>query len=560
MDGGGAPLSPPLRALLVAVPLTFLGVFFVYPIASILALGLAPDGRLDLSALARVLADHGLREVAWFTLWQAALSTALTFLAALPAAYVMARYEFPGKRVLRAAATIPFVLPTVVVGAAFLALLGPRSPINTILMSAFDLAQPPLDLRHTIWAILLAHVFYNFAIVLRIVGGLWSHLDPRLEEAARMLGAGRWTAFRTVTWPLLRPAVAAAAAIVFLFTFSSFGVILILGGPTFATLEVEIYRQTAQLLNLPVAASLSVIQLAAVSTLLLVYGRLQERASLEQRLVPVREAARRPQGRAAWTLVGGTMALMAIALGLPLAVLVERSLAVAGGYGADHYLGLAEPARGVLSGSALEALRNSLLFAAAATLIALGVGMMASTVIAGRRGRTGRSFDALLALPLGTSAVTVGFGFIVALDGPPLDLRTSPLLIPIAHALVAIPFVIRSVVPVLRSIDRRMREAAIMLGASPARVWREVDLPIVARAALVGAGFAFAISLGEFGATIFIARPDVTTLPVAIFRLLGQPGAATFGQAMAMSTVLMLVTAGAVLAIERVRIDTGSAF
>lgn len=254
------------------------------------------------------------------------------------------------------------------------------------------------------------------------------------------------------------------------------------------------------------------------------------------------------------------MALMAIALGLPLAVLVERSLAVAGGYGADHYLGLADPARGVLSGSALEALRNSLLFAAAATLIALGVGMMASTVIAGRRGRTGRSFDALLALPLGTSAVTVGFGFIVALDGPPLDLRTSPLLIPIAHALVAIPFVIRSVVPVLRSIDRRMREAAIMLGASPARVWREVDLPIVARAALVGAGFAFAISLGEFGATIFIARPDVTTLPVAIFRLLGQPGAATFGQAMAMSTVLMLVTAGAVLAIERVRIDTGSAF
>ena len=82
------------------------------------------------------------------------------------------------------------------------------------------------------------------------------------------------------------------------------------------------------------------------------------------------------------------------------------------------------------------------------------------------------------------------------------------MLVPIAQALVAIPFVVRAVVPVLRAIDPRLREAAAMLGASPARVWREVDLPIVARAALVAAGFAFAISLGEFGATLFIVRPD----------------------------------------------------
>jgi thiamine transport system permease protein len=156
-------------------------------------------------------------------------------------------------------------------------------------------------------------------------------------------------------------------------------------------------------------------------------------------------------------------------------------------------------------------------------------------------------------LPLGTSAVIVGFGFLITLDHPPIDLRTSPALIPIAHALVATPFVVRTMVPVLRSIDPRLREAASVLGAPPSRVWREVDLPIVARAALVAAAFAFAISLGEFGATIFIARPDYPTLPVVIYRLLGRPGVLNFGQAMAASVILMLVTGGAVLLIERFR-------
>jgi thiamine transport system permease protein len=161
--------------------------------------------------------------------------------------------------------------------------------------------------------------------------------------------------------------------------------------------------------------------------------------------------------------------------------------------------------------------------------------------------------DVLLMLPLGTSAVTVGFGFLIALDDPPLDLRTSVLLVPIAHAIVAIPFVVRAMVPVLRSIDPRLRDAASVLGASPARVWREVDLPVVSRAIAIAAGFAAAISLGEFGATLFIARPDTPTLPVAIYRLLGRPGSANFGQAMALSTVLMVITMLVVLAVERVR-------
>jgi thiamine transport system permease protein len=161
-------------------------------------------------------------------------------------------------------------------------------------------------------------------------------------------------------------------------------------------------------------------------------------------------------------------------------------------------------------------------------------------------------------LPLGTSAVTIGFGFLVALDRPPLDLRTSVLLVPLAQALVAIPFVVRVVAPELRSIDPRLRDAAAVLGAAPGRAWREVDLRITARAFAIAAAFAAAVSLGEFGATVFIARPDAPTLPVVIFRLLGRPGSSSFGQAMAAATILMVVTGAVVALVERLRVrDTG---
>ncbi|HKA93869.1 MAG TPA: iron ABC transporter permease [Acidimicrobiia bacterium] len=532
-----------VRGLLLAVPIAFLGVFFVYPVASIVGRGLTPGGSLDLGPLADLVTDARFRDVAWFTVWQATLSTALTVLIALPGAYVFARYEFRGKRLVRAAVLVPFVLPTVVVGSAFLALLGDGGPLGF------------LGLDQSVAAILVAHVFFNYAVVVLVVGGLWAHLDPRQEDAARVLGAGRWQTFRSVTLPALRPAIAAAAAIVFLFDFTSFGVILILGGPGYSTLETEIYRQTVQFLDLPQAAALSIVQMVAVVVVLLVAGRAQGRRAEALRLRPAAETSRPPRTAAERTVVGINLAVMAVLLGGPVAVLVERSFDTAGGYSFGFYRALSELRRtSTIFVPPTEAVRNSLVFAAAATVIALVIGGLAAFAIAGP-GRSPRStgLDTLLLLPLGVSAVTIGFGFLIALDKPPFDLRASPVLIPIAHALVAAPFVARVLIPVLRSIDQRLRDTAAVLGASPGRVWREIDLPIVARALLVAAGFAFAISLGEFGATIFIARPDYPTLPVVIFRLLGQPGALNFGAAMAASVILMAVTAVAILAIERFR-------
>jgi thiamine transport system permease protein len=528
------------RSLLLigAFPAVFLAYFFVYPLLTILYTGLVPDGQFAASAFREILTSPAIRGVAWFTLWQALLSTVLTVALGLPPAYVFARYRFPGRSLLRSLTLVPFVLPTMVVGVAFLALLGPGSPFG-------------VNLRGTIWAILIAHVFYNLAIVIRGVGAFWEQIDSHIEEAARTLGAGTWRVFRHVTFPLLRPAILSSAALVFLFSFTSFGVILVLGDLRHATLEVEIWRQATAFLRLDLASALAIVQLVGVTVLLVIYGKARERRAAELPLRPSSETARTPRTRGEWAVVLSTLGMLAVIVVTPLIVLVVRSLSTDGGLALTNYVDLLNPPRAsALFVSPIDAIANTLRFAIPAVLIASGIGMLAAVVIVRARGRSGRVFDSVLMLPLGTSAVTIGFGFLVALDEP-FDLRASLLLIPVAHALVAIPFVVRSTVPVMESIQHRLREAAAVLGASPRRVWREVDLPLVARALAVAAMFAFAISVGEFGATSFIARPATATIPVAIFRLLSRPG--TFGEAMALSVVLMSITAVAALGIEAIR-------
>ncbi|GAA1516696.1 iron ABC transporter permease [Streptomyces albidochromogenes] len=537
-----------MRLGLMAVPVAFFAVFFAYPVAAITGRGLSVDGVWQFGRIGEVLSEPDIRGVLWFTTWQALASTALTLLIALPAAYVFARLDFPGKQLLRAVVTVPFVLPTVVVGTAFLALLGRGGLLDELWGVRLDTS---------VWAILLAHVFFNYAVVVRTVGGLWAQLDPRQEEAARVLGAGRFAAWRRVTLPALVPAVAAAALMVFLFTFTSFGVVQILGGPAYSTLEVEIYRQTAQFLDLPTAAVLTLVQFAAVGAILAVHAWTVRRRESALKLVDPSRTARRPRGAGQWALLGGVLTTVAALILVPLGVLVERSLDGPGGYGLGYYRALqsAGASGGTFLVPPLEAVWNSLEYALAATVIALVVGGLAAAALTRRAGRLVRGFDALLMLPLGVSAVTVGFGFLITLDEPPLDLRTSWILVPLAQALVGVPFVVRTMLPVLRAVDARLREAAAVLGASPLRVWREVDLPMVRRALLVAAGFAFAVSLGEFGATVFIARPDNPTLPVAVARLLGRAGDLNYGQAMALSTILMVVCAVALLVLERMRPD-----
>jgi thiamine transport system permease protein len=356
-----------------------------------------------------------------------------------------------------------------------------------------------------------------------------------------------------ITLPLLMPAVLAAAMLVFVFCFTSFGVVLILGGPHLATIEVEIYRQAVHLFNLPMAAALSLVQIVFTFALMAIYTRFERRGAVG--LIPRAATGQRPARTGGERLaLGATLVFMLLFLGTPLLALLLGSLITASGPGLDYYRALLEnPTGSILFVSPAAAMLNSVGFALAATLMAVLIGWFSAAFLAGSRSKTAAFLDPLFMLPLSTSAVTLGFGFIIALDEPPLNLRTSLILPAIAHALVAFPFVIRSLLPAWRSIPRQLREAAAMLGASPIRVWRHVDWPILRRALWVGAIFAFAISMGEFGATVFVARPRTPTLPLAIYRYLNQPGALNAGRAMAMSCLLMVTTSAGFLFIEKIR-------
>jgi thiamine transport system permease protein len=545
------------QVALYSLPLVFLAVFFFYPLVCIFGVSLTSAEGGGLETLRKLISTDYYARTLWFTVWQAAVSTLLTVLLAMPGAYVFARYEFRGKTLLRALTTVPFVMPTIVVATAFSSLLGPKGRLNLWLMAWQGKEQPPIRLQHTIWIILLAHVFYNYTVVLRMVGGFWANLNPRLEEAARVLGGNRWRVLREVTLPLLAPAIGAAALLVFIFCFTSFGVVLILGGPRFATLEVEIYRQTVHLFNLPLAAALSLLQILFTLGLMLVYTRIQARLSVPLAFRPRHVTQHRPRTWQTRLLVIVNLTVMLALLVTPLLALVERSLSAGmeDRYSLHYYQQLSYSRRGsILFVPPWEAIRNSVAFGAVTVVLALALGTPAASLLARPSSRLARWLDAAFMLPLAASAVTLGFGYIIALDEPPLNLRASPVLVPLAHTLVALPFVVRSLLPVLRGIQPSLREAAAVLGATPWRVWREVDLPILARAMLVGAVFAFTVSLGEFGATVLIARPQYPTLPVAIYRFLGQPGAANYGQALAMSSLLMLVCAAGFLAIERFRV------
>jgi len=555
------------RLLLWVLPLGFLGFFFFVPLWSVFRLAGEAAFRqgLPLDALNRVWGPLG------FTVLQAGLSTLLTLLVGLPAAYVFGRFTFPGKNLLRVLTTLPFILPTVVVAASFNALLGPNGWINLLLMRAFDLAAPPVQLLNSLPMILLAHVFYNTTVIIRVVGTAWEQLDPRLESAARVLGASPWRAIWEVTLPLLRPALLSALLLVFMFDFTSFGVVLLLGGPRYATLEVEIYIQALHMLNLPLAGLLSAVQLLFTLLLTIAYSALSDRREVTLSPRVTGEGQRRAQNwrerLVVWVVVSGLVLLLVS----PLVALAVRSVTrleanrgersgFTPGMTLDYYRELFINRRqSLFYVPPAAAARNSLLYAGGTVVISLALGFLAASALA-RRSRLNRLLDPLLMLPLGASAVTLGLGFIVTFNRPPLDVRSFPLLVPIAHSLVALPFVVRTLQPALASIPVSLRHAAAVLGAAPLRVWWEVDLPIVARAALVSAVFSFTISLGEFGATTFLARPEYPTLPVAIFRYLSQPGALNYGQALAMATILMLVCAASILVLERFRLPGGGDF
>jgi len=521
-----------LAAIGGLITLAFLVVFVVWPLVAVFVRSFADVGP---GRLADIIARPSIVRVLWFTTAQALGSTALTLLVGLPVAQVLARYRFTGRRAVRAVVVVPFVLPTVVVASAFAELFD-RLP---------GLTAPSLG------AVLAAHVFFNVAVVVRIVGGFWARADRRLEESARVLGASRWRAFRAITLSRLAPVLAAASVLVFLFSFTSFGIIQILGGPARATVETEIYRYAVRRIEFDIAAVLALIQVVAVLALATVSAHLQRRMTTFDH-GRARPLATRPTTFAERLHIAAGLTIVVLVVAVPVGVLVEGSLSTSTGYGFDNYRRLFETGD-LLPVSAARALATSIGFAAIAALVATVIGLLAAVAVT-RGGRLGRALEALTLVPLGVSAVTLGFGYLVGFTV--FDLRRSVWLVPLSHAVIGLPFVLAAVVPAMRSIDPHLREAAATLGAAPSVVQRRVDWPLVRGAAVTGAGFAAAVSIGEFGATSFLARGQESfTAPLAVFRLVSQPGAVLRGQALALSVIIGVLVAAIAALIEWRRAD-----
>ncbi|MFA5774242.1 MAG: iron ABC transporter permease [Ilumatobacteraceae bacterium] len=516
--------SAPALAILPTLAIAF---FVLWPLVNILSRA------LSWAVISRLAHNPTIHQVLWFSTWQALASTIITLVVAFPSTYVLARFRFPGKRMLLALVTIPFVLPTVVVGAAFLALL-------------------PDSLHRSIVAILIAHTYFNIAVVVRIVGRRWEQISPLLNDAASTLGASPSKIFRTLTLPTLSTAIRSASAVIFLLCFTSYGIIRVLGGPARATLEVEIYSRAVQLGDFAGAAALSLFQLVILGLAMWWWIR-STRGSNDSARIQMHAVV--PQTLRQRVVVYGISATTAIVIAAPLATVFIRSISTSSGVNLDAWrLVFGNHVTGLGTRPPLAAFWTSLQYAIATAVIAGVIGLAAAAAIAyGDRGT--RLVEGLVMLPLATSAVTLGLGLLITFDSGITDLRSRWIMIPIAHSLVALPVVVRTMLPVIRSVPQGVRDASATLGASWWQMWLTIDRSLIARAWVTSLAFAGAISLGEFGASSFLTRRTSATLPTEIARLLGRPGDLVQAQAYVLASLLIIFIGVSLLAVDGLRPD-----
>jgi thiamine transport system permease protein len=536
--------------VLLAIPAGFLALVFYYPLGLILKTGLSEGGRLTLAPLHEILADPYYLRLIGFTIEQAALSTLASLAIGLPGAYLLTRYTFPGKEMIRSLTVVPFVLPAITVALGFILFFGNSGHLNQFLIDFFHLARPPVRLLYSLRGIVLAHAFYNAPIVTRMVNAAWEGLDPAIDEAAISLGAGRLRRFLGITLPRLAPALLSSAALVFVFTFLSFPIVLSLGGARYATIEVEIYTLTRTLLDYRLGSALILVETFLSLGFTYFYLRTEGRfasTTRGEKEGPTQPLFRGPITIGKWFLLLYSFLAAIFFLG-PIVSILADSLRAGGGWTFSNYRELLSLSYSPFLGSSpLRTVLNSLLIAGISTLIALPVGTVVAWCAVRSRLPGRRIIEAILMAPLAVSSVAIGFAVLRGLSGSPLHLGGTLLAIALAHGILTYPFVVRSLRPVLEGLDVGLIEAARSLGASRVRAFFEVEFPLIRRGLLVAAVFAIALSMGEMSATIMLMRPGLSTIPVAVYGLLS---ARQFGAASAMAVVLIAVTAFSFLAID----------
>lgn len=533
----------------VVLLLTFL---FVVPLAIILSKAfITDDGGFSFARIYKVVTDAYTLRILRFTIFQALISTIVSVAIGLPGAYILATYRFRGKKIIRAISTIPFVLPSILVVLGFVIFYGKNGFINNLLMALGNFERPPLQILYTFGAVILAHAFYNFPIALGIVSSFWEQLPHRHNQAASTLGAKRWTIFRTVTLPRLVPAILSASTLIFLFCFSSFVILLVLGGgPRFTTLEVEIYRRARMTLNIEEATALSLLSIGI--TLLFVALHLwSQRLMAHQEEVertPEKRLERTP--RSWWgKVIVYTYALFAFIFVLgPLVAIVQRSfLAPVSRSGAlafslrwyKQLFGM-ESVAGSALGLAGTAILRSLAIAVITALVSLVMGTLLAARLRRRPARSNFSLELYAMLPMAVSSVVIGLGYYLVASAIGGGHVIGLTLVVLAHVVITSPFVLRAILPEYRKIPFSYTQASLTLGATVGQTFWRVELPLLRSAMATGAAFAFAISMGEINATLVLADSSTVTVPIVMYRLIGSYN---FAGACALGTILMLCCA-----------------
>ncbi|QQO08067.1 ABC transporter permease [Breznakiella homolactica] len=533
--------------ILALFPLAAVAGVFILPYISALAGGfrgkqLSGDTAGPGTSL---LGDPALRRVVAFTLKQAFLSTLLALSLGIPGAVAAGAGRFRGRRILRALTSIPFAMPPILVVLGFVLFFGNAGWLNRIIAAVSGVPEGPLRILYKPSAIVLAHGFYNFPLVIRLAGDGIAQARKAYEPAASSLGASPVRMFATVILPVILPSVVSAALLIFLYSFTSFAVILVLGGgPGATTLSVEIYRYARIALDYQSAGILALAETAIAGLVFLLYLYFDRKAksAAGNGIELDRGGMDGPNYSGLYKTIIGiygfcmVMFILGPILSVPLeSFLYKPSRTAAPVFSLRYWASMGKNIVPALGRSVILAV----LSATAATVLAV-LGAAAVAVNSQSRLLRGLIRVATTA-PLASSGVVLGLGWL-SLYGR--DNARSVLAVALIHAVTALPFAYLSVSEGLRSVPGNTLNAAAVFGAGPFKRTLTVAIPISLGRLRSAWGFSAAISLGELNAILMLGMDHWETLPLFIYRA---AGSYRYGLACAAGTILILCCIGAFL-------------